>query len=122
MDEEKVRVLVRAEIADAFGKLATSAGGYTSGFGELTESAAHLLKDAVEMATRELVPAEPEPVNPFAPKLPADQWALMLRTTIDAAEKDGHDVRINNDCCGCSRMTLEVGSETEHVRVIGDSE
>lgn len=145
---------VRAEIVAAFGELAASAGWYTSGFGDLTESAAHLLKDAAEMTARNLAEPEPEdsltglmtsvmsspyvspvqlsgrlsvsdpepePVNPFAPKRTADQWAVILRSTIDAAEKDGHDVWIKNDCCGCSRMTLEVGSETEHVRVIGDS-
>jgi hypothetical protein len=156
--EQQIRTVIRAEIVSAFGKLAASAGWYTSGFGELTESAAHMLKDAVEMATRELIPAEPEPepesctqheyryfgphsgsrcvscnkpmlgqtepvpVNPFAPKRTADQWAVILRSTIDAAEKDGHEVWIKNDCCGCHRMTLEVGAYTEHVRVIGDSE
>jgi hypothetical protein len=95
--EQQIRTVIRAEIVSAFGKLAASAGWYTSGFGELTESAAHLLKDAVEMATRELIPAEPEPVNPFSPKRAADQWAVILRAAIDAAEADGWTVWIDTE-------------------------
>jgi hypothetical protein len=112
---------VRAEIGKAFRSMAVDAGLYEGGADELTTTAADVVKDVAETVARWMTPAEPEPVNPFAPKRTADQWAVILRSTIDAAEKDGHDVWINNDCCGCSRMTLEVGSETEHVRVIGDS-
>lgn len=35
--------------------------------------------------------------NPFAPKLTAQQWALMLRTTIDAAQADGWSVWIQSE-------------------------
>jgi hypothetical protein len=91
---------------------------------QATLDAGGLLPQGVYKVSGQInVPAtEPEPENPFSPKRTPQQWAVILRSTIDAAEKDGHDVWINNDCCGCSRMTLEVGSGTEHVRVIGDSQ
>jgi hypothetical protein len=87
---------VRAEIVSAFEKLAASAGWYTSGFGELTESAAHLLKDAVEMATRELIPAEPEPVNPFAPKRTPQEWADAIKALIAEAGADGSELWVDH--------------------------
>jgi hypothetical protein len=48
-----------------------------------------MLKDAVEMATRELIPAEPEPVNPFAPRRTPQEWADAIKALIAEADADG---------------------------------
>jgi len=38
-----------------------------------------------------------------------EKWAKKFRALIDEAEKDGVDLYIDNECCGCSMMSLKVG-------------
>lgn len=38
-----------------------------------------------------------------------EEHAEAIRAAITAAEADGFHVEITNECCGCSRMALEIG-------------
>lgn len=37
-----------------------------------------------------------------------EEHAKQITDAIQAAENDGLSVEIVNDCCGCSRMSLEI--------------
>ena len=37
-----------------------------------------------------------------------EEHAKAITDAIEAAEADGFETTIENECCGCSRMTLEV--------------
>lgn len=37
----------------------------------------------------------------------------LIQEVIKAAEVDGFDVTIENGCCGCSRMTLEISAKDD---------
>lgn len=52
-----------------------------------------------------------EPANPFAPKYPAQQWAEGIANMIRLAEADGHEVEIENRCCGCSESVAAFPEE-----------
>lgn len=54
-----------------------------------------------------------------------EEHRIAIREAIRAAELDGFEVAIMNECCGCSRMSLEIGPAgcwdgTENVVVIGE--
>lgn len=36
-----------------------------------------------------------------------------IKEVVRAAEADGFDVTIENECCGCSRMTLEISAKDD---------
>lgn len=39
------------------------------------------------------------------------QHHAAIRDAIEAAMRDGFEVEIMNDCCGCGTMSLEIGPE-----------
>ena len=45
-----------------------------------------------------------------AEKLTRIEHSVRILSTIRAAEADGNAVYITNMCCGCSRMSLVIGS------------
>jgi len=123
--EEETRALVQEEIRFAFAKLVELADGkesgmwYSSGY-DAEQAACRMIRDVANAVVQELTPTEPEPANPFAPKYTAQEWADRIRAVASEAEADGYAVWIDNACCGCSKMTLQVGEGNESARVIGE--
>jgi hypothetical protein len=39
--------------------------------------------------------------------------AMIIKSAIDNAETDGFDVTLENECCGCSKMTLEISAKED---------
>lgn len=37
----------------------------------------------------------------------------LIQATIKAAKADGFDITLENRCCGCSRMTLEISAKED---------
>lgn len=45
-------------------------------------------------------------------------WADQIKHMIERAEADGYYVQVANECCGCSRMGLVIGSEEDEREVL----
>ncbi len=110
---EEIRALIREEIRTAFAELVNRASSQTCSGDEVDSAAAYVLKDVAEKVVQSLTPPEPEPVNPFAPEHTAEQWAVILRATIDAARTDGHVVWIGG-YPELNEGVLYVGSGSDH--------
>lgn len=39
--------------------------------------------------------------------------ALMIADVIQTMEEEGFDITLENRCCGCSRMTLEISAKED---------
>jgi hypothetical protein len=39
--------------------------------------------------------------------------AMIIKSAVDNAEADGFDVTLENGCCGCSKMTLEISAKED---------
>jgi hypothetical protein len=51
------------------------------------------------------------------PSQTANDWAIYITKVIEAAQQDGYPVWIQNECCGCSKMNLNVGEFGEAVEL-----
>lgn len=100
MNKEEIRAMVREEINAAFEKINAAfqaseeaIGWRTYSEDDATSSAAYVVREAMRAALSSLEPEAPtEPVNPFAPQRTAQQWAEDIRTLIEQAQNDGHEV------------------------------
>lgn len=109
MNEKETRALVREEIREAFKSMATDAGFYSGGAYEVTVGAASVVQDVAETVVRSLTPPEPEPVNPFAPKRSAEQWADRIRELIRQADADGAELWVDVEYYGGPGPKIRIG-------------
>lgn len=94
-DLKQVEALIRKRVRESFVELAKAADWYTNGYDDATHSVAYVLKDMAERVFQGMTPAEPEPVNPFAPKRTPQEWADAIKALIAEAGADGSELWVD---------------------------